>query len=198
MGALTLWDEPAALTDAQLLSTRHYLGALGRAKATYRDDNGLLIFVQPSSRNLPTDWLELARWCIVGPKNAGSQQWAACQRFLQERFPEATTVVSYSDPSVGHTGALYRACNWLWAPTWHILRPPPTGGGSWGTDRPRSPKHRWVFLLHPDERREAVLAIKEPGLLRRFPGVSYREPVWHGRHHGSGGGDYHRFAMEAR
>ena len=36
-----------------------------------------------------------------------------------------STVVSYSDPSAGHTGSLYRACNWIWAPTWLRLRPPP-------------------------------------------------------------------------
>ena len=59
---------------------------------------------------------------------------------MRDKYPRCTTIVSYSDPSVGHTGALYRACNWLWAPTWHRLQPPPTGCGSWDGKKRSSPK----------------------------------------------------------
>lgn len=87
-----------------------------------------------------------------------------------------TTVVSYSDPSVGHTGALYRACNWWWAPTWHRLRPPPTGNGKWTTQQAQSVKDRWVFPLAPDAERAALLLVRDTSILRRWPFVVYREP----------------------
>lgn len=110
---------------ADLLREQHYLGPIGRGLA-WRDERGALVIANPTARRLPQDtWAELVRWCILGRvKNAGSQQWAAAVRALRVERPELTTIVSYSDPSQGHTGALYRACNWLWAPTWHRLRPP--------------------------------------------------------------------------
>src|SRR5262245_32974721 len=104
----------------QLLARYHYLGPIHRGRV-YRDDAGVMVFANPSSRRLPQDrWLELMRWCIVSDvENAGSQQWARVRRWLIETYSAVTTIVSYSDPSAGHTGALYRACGWLWAPTWH-------------------------------------------------------------------------------
>ena len=39
---------------------------------------GVMVLAKPTSRRLPQDgtWLELVRWCITGPKNSGSTQWA--------------------------------------------------------------------------------------------------------------------------
>lgn len=108
------------------LDRLHYLGAARRGIA-WRDHFGIIVLCSPSSRRIPGHWLELSRWCLFGEPNAGSQQWATVSRAVAQRFPTCSTVVSYSDPSVGHTGALYRACGWLWAPTWHRLRPPPPG-----------------------------------------------------------------------
>jgi len=79
---------------------------------------------------------------------------------LLAQFPEVTTCVSYSDPSVGHTGALYKACNWQWAPTWHRLKPPPTGNGSWDGQTQQSVKDRWIFRLRPDAQRADILRVK--------------------------------------
>src|SRR4051812_20221219 len=112
----------------ELLAERHYLGPSTRGEV-YRDDYGVMVFANPSSRMLPQDrWLELVRWCIVSETaNAGSRQWRGARRWLLKEYLNVTTIVSYSDPSVGHSGALYRACNWLWAPTWHRLREPPSG-----------------------------------------------------------------------
>src|SRR5574341_1035305 len=106
----------------------HYLGRFGaRARLHYSDSHGEILFSAPTSRRLPSDWLELSRWVLV-PGGHGSQQWSACVRWLRGQSG-ASTVVSYSDPSVGHSGGLYRACGWIWAPTWHVLREPPTGAG---------------------------------------------------------------------
>ena len=172
---LPLPFEDDALTPNQLLARYHYLGPINRGRV-YRDARGVLGFANPSSRRLPHDrWLELVRWCIIA--GLGSEQWAEVRRWLLVTFPQATTVVSYSDPSAGHTGALYKASNWMWAPTWHRLRPPPTGNGSWPVGGPQSVKDRWVYPIRRDAQREAVLTIQDEGLRRRFPDAEYRDPA---------------------
>ncbi len=152
----------------RVLRRHHYLGPIYRGKA-YIDEAGVMVFANPTSRRLPQDtWLELSRWCLLSGRNAGSQQWRRARRWIREKFPYVTTVVSYSDPSVGHTGALYKACNWQWAPTWHRLRPPPTGNGQWGAGRCRqSVKDRWVFELMRDDARAELLRVKDESILRR-------------------------------
>lgn len=178
----------SALTDNEILTQWHYLGPIRRG-FVYRDEFGVVVLANPSSRRLPSDtWLELVRWCLFGGKNGGSQQWSRLKRYLLETRPDVTTVVSYSDPSVGHTGALYRACNWQWAPTWHRLRTPPTGNGRWAAGgKIEAVKDRWVFPLRPDPQREGLLRVNDEGLLRKFPWASYAE----GR-----GGDFKRWLLQ--
>lgn len=165
-----------------VLAEDHYLGDTNRGQF-YQDGSGVVVVqTPPSSRNLPVDWLELSRWCLTDrAPNSGSSQWRRVRRWIVGRFPAATTVVSYSDPSVGHLGALYRACNWLWAPTWHRIVTPPTGNGSWDGVK----THRWIFPLRPDARRVQTLRL-EDSYLRRFPWAEYREP---------GGADYRAFVQ---
>lgn len=179
---------PLSLEDLsvnQILASRHYLGPIGRG-FHYRDEFGVLVLANPSSRRLPQyQWLELVRWCLVGTKNGGSQQWKRVCQWIRQTRPNVTTVVSYSDPSVGHTGALYRASNWLWAPTWHRLRTPPTGNGRWSAGgKVEAVKDRWVFCLRPDSSRERLLAVKDDSLVRLYPWAQYREGV---------GGDFKRW-----
>jgi hypothetical protein len=162
---------------------RHYLGPTKASGWGWRDKYGVMLFAAPRSRRLPGDWLELVRWCLSGEPNAGSRQWASFSAWARKHH-QASTVVSYSDPSQGHTGALYRACNWWWAPTWHRLRPPPTGNGEWTSGKSQSVKDRWVFPLARDPRRVSVLAMDDGAVLRRFPWALYREP---------GGADYRAF-----
>lgn len=148
-------------TVGHYLDEKHYLGSTGRGWA-WSDEYGVLVLAKPTARYLPQDgsWLELVRWCLEGIPNGGSRQWARVSRYLRSEFPEVTTVVSYSDPSVGHTGSLYRACNWKWYPTWHRLKPPPTGNGSWKNGELQSVKDRWVFEIRPDPRRYDLLKVK--------------------------------------
>lgn len=145
------------------LRARHYLGPIWRGWA-WESPEGLLVLGNPSSRRLPqTHWLELLRWCLTrGRKNDGSRQWAAFVRWARRRLPEITTVVSYSDPSAGHSGGLYRACNWEWHPTWHRLKPPPTGNGSWDGKTWESVKDRSVFPLRADPARLALVGLPVP------------------------------------
>jgi len=157
---------------AELLDRDHYLGAARRGWA-WCSDEGVMVFANPNSRRLPqSSWLELIRWCLRGEKNDGSRQWAAFARWARLNLPDITTVVSYSDPSVGHTGALYRACNWKWAPTWHRLRPPPTGNGDWGSGQ-QATKDRWVFPLRSDSLRASLLVIQDESIMRRHPWLAY-------------------------
>ena len=154
-----MWLPPKSV--GQFLDEHHYLRASGRGTA-WSDEFGVMLFAKPTARRLPQDgtWLELIRWCLVGVRNGGSMQWRKVRKELLAQFPELTTVVSYSDPSQGHTGALYKACNWQWRPTWHRLKPPPTGNGSWKDGVIQSVKDRWVFELRPDPRRAEILRIK--------------------------------------
>ena len=183
------WAPSAALMDAA-----HYLGRSARATLEYRDEYGLLLFGPPASRHIPTSWLELQRWCLMSEvASAGSRQWARVRSWLRENAPSTSTVVSYSDPSVGHDGALYRACGWLWAPTWMRLREPPSGGGTWSDGKRQAVKDRWVFPLRPDESRAQVLGIQDMSIVRRMPWAEYREPMWKRGRFTGGGGDYLRW-----
>jgi hypothetical protein len=180
---LHLWPEPdgfhvGTVAEANaVLRDHHYLGPIEWARfvlCQWADGAvvGAMVFRPPTSRRLPADgtWMELARWCLTpdGGLNAGSRMHRAAVRELKLRFPTVTTLVSYSDRSAGHTGTLYRACNWRSAPTWQRVKPPPTGGGSWDGITRQEPKDRWVFDLRPDERRPTVLFL-EPAYARLLP-----------------------------
>lgn len=176
-----------------VLDSSHYLGEIGGTR--YEDVHGVVVCGRPSSRRLPVSWVELKRWCIIRPAqaNAGTRMWAPLREWIRSTYPDATTVVSYSDPAVGHDGALYRACGWLWAPTWQRLRPPPTGGGSWDGKTRSEPKDRWIFPLAPDAGRAVLLAVQDTAIVRRIPWCSYVEPTWRrGVPHG-GGADFARW-----
>jgi hypothetical protein len=179
-----------------MLTEHHYLGPTKVADFAWSDEHGCLVFAWPRSRRIPTHWLELVRWCLTGEHNSGSMQWAAFVGWAKQNLNErVTTVVSYSDPSQGHDGALYRACNWLWAPTWLCLRPPPTGNGEWVKGDRQHPKHRWIYPLKPDSAREATLVLNDESLMRRMPWASYREPSWKRGHFDprTGGGNFQRW-----
>lgn len=168
------WVKPQSV--AHILTENHYLGPINRGLA-WHDRHGVIVVSSPTSRMIPGRWLELSRWCITSrEKNSGSMQWSAFIRALRAIRPDVTTVVSYSDPSVGHTGSLYRACNWLWAPTWHRLRPPPTGNGAWTDGSTQSVNDRWVFPVANDNERAGILLVKDASVLKRYPWAVYAEP----------------------
>ena len=166
-----LWCLSSPSEVNRLLATEHYLGERDSGQLVFAGIDDVLgevvaaqIWGAPSSRRLPSDgtWLELARWCLTpkAGKDAGSRQHGQVVKWIRTNRPEITTLVSYSDPSQGHTGSLYRACNWEWWPTWHRLAPPPTGNGRWtaGSDI-ESVKDRWVFPLRDDPRRDEILPV---------------------------------------
>lgn len=160
-----------------MLRREHYLGPLDSGQTVLV---GLVggrvvagqVWKLPTSRHLPFDgtWLELSRWCLTrdAGENAGSKFHAAAVRYLRKTDAKVTTLVSYSDPSVGHTGALYRACNWQWAPTWLRLRPPPTGHGAWQDGNTQAAKDRWVFPIRRDAKRTDLCEVKDASAIRHW------------------------------
>jgi hypothetical protein len=172
-----MWRLGAAWEANELLSRHHYLGPLysgGRMViigSRGSEPVAATIWKHPTSRNLPAfgTWLELSRWCLTASagENAGSRMHRWSTRLIKQHAPEVTTLVSYSDPAHGHTGALYRACNWQWAPTWHRLRIPPSGNGNWGTGA-QSVKDRWIFCVKPDPIRESVLRVDDRAAVRHW------------------------------
>lgn len=170
-----LWRLGEAWEANALLSRHHYLGPLrsGARMTIVGQKDGepvaAMMWKHPTSRGLPADgtWLELSRWCLTpaAGENAGSRMHKWSARLIRDHLPSVTTLVSYSDPSHGHTGALYRACNWQWAPTWHRLRTPPSGNGNWGTG-PQAVKDRWVFCLRRDDQRTDVLGVDDSAAVR--------------------------------
>jgi hypothetical protein len=151
-----------------MLQRLHYLGPSFRGFC-WSDEFGVLVLAKPTSRRLPQDgtWLELCRWCLLGEKNGGSRQWSRVVKQIRLDLPQVTTIVSYSDPAQGHTGALYKACNWQWKPTWHRLRPPPTGNGTW-SETQQAVKDRWIYAIRPDARREGLTAIQDDAINKRL------------------------------
>jgi hypothetical protein len=173
------WSLGGLMSANLLLAEHHYLGPIRAGGAQLvivgRVANRVVaaqVWRRPTSRRLPSDgtWLELSRWCLTpeAGEHAGSRQHKAAARIIRKFAPHVTTLVSYSDPGQGHTGALYQACNWHWAPTWHRLRPPPTGNGNWGKERAQLVKDRWVFDVRPDPRRAALLAVNDNGAIRHW------------------------------
>lgn len=167
---LQLFEEPDSWVPVReagaFLDANHYLGAATRGSAWW-DEFGVAVLANPSARYLPQyRWLELIRWCLLpGIPNSGSRQWSRIAKWLRRERRDITTIVSYSDPSVGHTGSLYRACNWRHAPTWHRLRPPPSGNGSWDGETRQAVKDRWIFELRRDPEREEILRVKDEAVL---------------------------------
>ena len=146
-----------------LLSTSHYLGAVKSARfcfAGWVDD--VLVAAQvwrwPTARMLPSDgsWLELSRWCLTpqAGKNAGSRMMRWVRGEIRREAPAVRVLVSYSDPSAGHSGALYKASGWDESPTHHTERWKangkgyPSGHGSWdGGLTKQHPKQRWTYTV---------------------------------------------------
>ena len=175
-----VWSEATIAEVNALLAGNHYLGPLrngGRFLFAGFVDGAAVaaqVWRAPTARHLPADgsWLELSRWCLTpaAGANAGSRMHGWVVKWLRANAPDVTTLVSYSDPSRGHTGALYRACNWKWRPTWHRLRPPPTGNGAWSPGEMQAVKDRWVFELRPDARRDEVLRVKDVAAVAALAG----------------------------
>ena len=112
-----------------------------------RERIGAMILGCPASRKIDCDRvLELNRMFLVdeAPKNSESQALSLMRRHVRTWLPTIRLLVSYSDPSVGHSGAIYEADGW--APFGSTGK---KSGYGWRSrpnrsNDPVTPKQRWV------------------------------------------------------
>lgn len=104
---------------ARFICKRHYLGkiALGCKYTVVLSVNGIIKGVaqygEPVGTKVKAKYnvdLELKRFVLSPscPKNTGSWFMAKAYKLL----PKRSVVISYADPSQGHEGVLYKACNY--------------------------------------------------------------------------------------
>lgn len=109
--------------EATPLIKRHYLGKWPGVSVCslgmYCQDwlAGVLVFALPPSetsmRYGMATW-ELARLWIHDDVPGNAETWLIGQsvKHVRRHHPEVEMLVSYADPSAGHTGTIYRAANW--------------------------------------------------------------------------------------
>jgi hypothetical protein len=124
----------------------------------------------------PQDYRELMRLVLLDevPKNSESQFVGWCLRWLRKNTG-VLAVISFADPRYGHTGIIYRAGNWVYCGLQKQDRPrliidgseihPRMAYDKYGTSstkmlvevmgldvklEPRTPKHRYVYVLRPE------------------------------------------------
>lgn len=119
--------EFATRHDTDALVRAHYLGRwpgvvtctvglLSEAQDRYI---GVLVFALPPREtckrySVSVAW-ELARLFIEDetPKNTETWFMSRAVRMIRKRYPAVELLVSYADPSRGHSGTIYRAGNWI-------------------------------------------------------------------------------------
>lgn len=124
------WREACSLTLSSrsdfdcniMVRQQHYLhrwpGVCTLVLKLQRDSEalGVVVFALPpretSKRYGCTTW-ELARlWLNDGvPQNGETWLIAAALRYVRRHHPDVKAIVSYADPSAGHSGVIYRAAN---------------------------------------------------------------------------------------
>ncbi|MGC1687459.1 MAG: hypothetical protein WA734_17670 [Candidatus Acidiferrales bacterium] len=57
---------------------------------------------------------ELARLYVMDTEPFNSETWFMSRaiKFIKANHPQVEALVSYADPSAGHSGTIYRAANW--------------------------------------------------------------------------------------
>lgn len=114
---------PASYSEAAPLVDAHYLHRwpgvvtliLGMWKGPFLV--GCIVFALPSRETMKRykvflAW-ELARLFILDTEPFNSETWfmARAIRYVKGNFPQVGALVSYADPSVGHSGLIYKAAN---------------------------------------------------------------------------------------
>lgn len=116
--------EAASRSEVDWMIRRHYLGkwpgvcVLILALQVDASPRGVVVFALPpretAKRYGCMTW-ELARLWVADeiPRNAETWLISAAVRHVR-RTARVGMLVSYADPSVGHSGTIYRAANWVY------------------------------------------------------------------------------------
>jgi hypothetical protein len=103
------------------IAERHYLGYTpcgARLRlAVYHEGQcvGGMLWGRPTAREYDQfRMLELTRMYLedLCPKNSESRCLALATKIIRAQLPEIHTLISYSDPTYGHTGIIYKAAGW--------------------------------------------------------------------------------------
>lgn len=116
---------PASRYEAEPLVRAHYLkrwpgvtvATLGMWRGPFLV--GVIVFALPPRETMKRyrvklAW-ELARLYIMDTEPFNSETWfmAKAIKWVRMTFPAVEVLVSYADPSAGHSGVIYRAANWV-------------------------------------------------------------------------------------
>jgi hypothetical protein len=115
---------PISRREADALIKLHYLhrwpGVVTLTLGLWRDCClvGVIVFALPPRETMKRykvsmAW-ELARLFVLDSEPFNSETWFMSRaiRFIRATHPNVQSLVSYADPSVGHSGIIYQAANW--------------------------------------------------------------------------------------
>lgn len=115
---------PASRSEADPLVRSHYLkrwpGVVVLTLGMWRGPFivGTIVFALPPRETMKrygvkVCW-ELARLYILDSEPFNSETWFMSRaiKFIRINHPQVEALVSYADPSVGHSGTIYKAANW--------------------------------------------------------------------------------------
>jgi hypothetical protein len=110
--------------EVDSLVRAHYLhrwpGVVVLTLGMWHDDDlvGVMVFALPPRETMKRykvslAW-ELARLFVLDSEPFNAETWFISRglRFVRSNHPNVEVVVSYADPSAGHSGTIYRAANW--------------------------------------------------------------------------------------
>jgi len=112
-----------AISEVQSFVSAHYLrkrpAIVVMALEILRNQSpvGMVVYSLPprecATRFGGVTW-ELARLYLTDDVPKNSESWAIAKSvwFIRKQHPEVKFLVSYADPSAGHSGTIYRAANW--------------------------------------------------------------------------------------
>ena len=115
---------PASRSEADPLVLSHYLkrwpGVVVLTLGMWRGPFivGVIVFALPpretAKRYEVTVCWELARLYVMDTEPFNSETWFMSRaiKFIRSNHPTVEALVSYADPSAGHSGTIYRAANW--------------------------------------------------------------------------------------
>ena len=116
---------PASRTEADPFVLAHYLhrwpGVVVLTLGMWHGPFivGVIVFALPPRETMKRykvslAW-ELARLYVMDSEPFNSETWFMSRaiKFVRSNHPAVEALVSYADPSAGHTGVIYRAANWL-------------------------------------------------------------------------------------
>lgn len=114
---------PVSREQASPLIHKHYLGkwpgVVVLSLGLFKGDEllGVIVFALPpreSNKRYGGQTWELARLWVADevPANAETYVIGRAVRYIKQNRPDVEVLVSYADPSAGHSGVIYRASNW--------------------------------------------------------------------------------------